>query len=272
LSQRRFTRIPRLCQVLGLVLVVFSDSRSSSNPFSSSSFYQSASFCSLGEYVSRPLLRENFSFPSSIASMPCQSLRISLLFLDLVINSFLSRTILVSNLVPIRLLPLFLLSRLHFVFISISSMSLQYRRYTLIRSLCLSRLHLVLASIPTSMSSLQYRRYTLQFRSSPLSSPPFSLHFRRQSSTFITSPSSMYPRIRFYLLLILLGSLSAPPLVLFTFLNVVSYVPCVAYADVCATVLDTSFISRFVFPPSSLHLLSVYPLFRSADVLTFTFR
>jgi hypothetical protein len=35
----------------------------------------------------------------------------------------------------------------------------------------------------------------------------------------------MYPRIRFHLLLILIGSLSVPPLFLFTFLNVVSYVP-----------------------------------------------
>ena len=59
LSQRCFTRIPRLCQV----------------PVSSSSYspildrlsihprllvFIHPSFCSLGEYVSRPLLRENF--------------------------------------------------------------------------------------------------------------------------------------------------------------------------------------------------------------------
>jgi hypothetical protein len=76
-SKRCFTRILRLCQVFGLVLVVFSDSRSPFNPFSSSSLYPSVYFCSLGEYVSRPLLRENFYFPSSISSMPCQSLRTS---------------------------------------------------------------------------------------------------------------------------------------------------------------------------------------------------
>src|SRR5271155_5340518 len=44
--------------------------------------------------------------------MPCQSLRTSLVFLDLAINSFLSRTILVSNSVPFRLLSSSL-SRLH---------------------------------------------------------------------------------------------------------------------------------------------------------------
>src|SRR5271154_2511915 len=42
---------------------------------------------------------------SSISSMPCQSLRTSLVFLDLAINSFLSRTILVFNSVPLRHLP-----------------------------------------------------------------------------------------------------------------------------------------------------------------------
>src|SRR5271170_5305393 len=40
---------------------ILSDSRSSLNSLSSSSFY-SASFCSLGEYVSRPLLRETFFY------------------------------------------------------------------------------------------------------------------------------------------------------------------------------------------------------------------
>jgi hypothetical protein len=55
----------------------------------------------------------------------------------------------------------------------------------------LSRLHLVSVSL-YSMFSLQYRRYTLQ--SVPFVLPPFSLHFRRQLSTFIISPSSMYPR------------------------------------------------------------------------------
>src|SRR5271154_4007898 len=38
---------------------------------------------------------------SSISSMPGQSLRTSLVFLDLAINSFLSRTILVFNSVPL---------------------------------------------------------------------------------------------------------------------------------------------------------------------------
>jgi hypothetical protein len=149
------------------------------------------------------------------------------------------------------------LSRLYFVSVSISSMSLQYRQYTLIRPLplfLLSRLHFVFVAISSNVFTissihsnpsplllsrlhlrtrldihvnvfLQYRRYTLQFRSFPLSSPPFSLHFRRQFQLFISSPSSMYPRIRFHLLLILLGSLSVPLLFLFTFLNVVSYVP-----------------------------------------------
>jgi len=145
----------------------------------------------------------------------------------------------------IRLLPLFLLSRLHFVFVSISSMSLQYRRYALIRSLHVS---------PSSQSSppcirvdIHVNVFTISSIHSnlfPLSqpSPPCtrldtdvnvfltistihspipllslilisvfnSLHFRRQFSTFISPPSSMYPRIRSYLLLILLGSLSVP--------------------------------------------------------------
>src|SRR5271155_2957470 len=46
--------------------------------------------------------------------MPCQSLRTSLVFLDLAINSFLSRTILVFNSVPFPLVsPSMSLSRLH---------------------------------------------------------------------------------------------------------------------------------------------------------------
>jgi len=62
-SQRCLTRTFLLCQVFGLVLVVlFSDSRSSINPFSSSSLSIRLFFCSLGEYVSRPLLRENYFF------------------------------------------------------------------------------------------------------------------------------------------------------------------------------------------------------------------
>ena len=94
------------------------------------------------------------------------SLRTSLVFLDFAINSFLSRTIFLSP-IPFRLVPLLLLSRLHLVFVSIStSTSLQYRRYSLIR---------------------------------PSSLPSFFPHFRRQFSTFITSPSSMYPRTPFLL-------------------------------------------------------------------------
>jgi len=71
---------------------------------------------------------------SSISSMPCQVFDL-VLSLEFAISSFLSRTILVSNLVPLRLLlPLFLLSRLRLVFVSIStSTPLQYRRYTLVR-------------------------------------------------------------------------------------------------------------------------------------------
>ena len=98
--------------------------------------------------------------------MPCQSLRTSSVFLEFAINSFLSRTILVSNSVPLRFLPtLFLLSRLRLVFVSISSMSsLQYRRYTLIRllpPLLLSRLHLRTRLDIHVNVFLQNRRYTL---------------------------------------------------------------------------------------------------------------
>jgi hypothetical protein len=185
-SKRCFTRILLLCQVFGLVLVVFSDSRSPSNPFPVSSFVPS--FCSLGEYVSRPLLRENFYFLSSISSMPCQSLRISLLFLEFAISSFLSRTILVSNLVP--LLP-FLFSRLHFVFVSISSMSsLQYRRYILIRSLHVSQpsppcIRLVIFNVFLTISSIHSNPSP-----SPLSqpSPPqYSSRYLRQCLPCISS-------------------------------------------------------------------------------------
>ena len=86
---------------------------------------------------------------------------------------------LVSNLVPLRFLPLFL-SRLRFVFVSIST-STSYRRYTL-------------QSVPSS--------YIRSFQ-----------HFRRQFSTFITSPSSMYSRIPFVFLLIYsqLGFSTLPP-------------------------------------------------------------
>ena len=90
-------------------------------------------------------------------------LRTSLVFLDLAINSFLSRTILVSN-IPFRSVS----------FPSVSAVST-----------------FVLASISTSMSSLQYRRDTLH--SVPSSLPSSFQYFRRQFSTFITSPSSMAP-------------------------------------------------------------------------------
>ena len=183
---------PRLCQVFDLVLVVSSDSRSPINPFSS---YQSASFCSLGEYVSRPLLRENFYFLSSISSMPCQSLRTSSVFLEFAINSFLSRTILVSNSVPLRFLPtLFLLSRLRLVFVSISSMSsLQYRRYTLIRPLHVSQ------PSPPSYSSRYPRQCLLTISTIRPSIPLLSLILTPVSPTFpsailnflSSSPSSM---------------------------------------------------------------------------------
>ena len=137
LSQRCFTRIPRLCQV--------QVSSSSYSPILDRLsihsrflvFINPSTFCSLGEYVSRPLLRRStFYFRFSLGSVTLDpeieyaalrfvvapsapekashrfrlclvSLRTSLVFLDLAINSFLSRTILVSNLVPLRLLPLF---------------------------------------------------------------------------------------------------------------------------------------------------------------------
>jgi hypothetical protein len=78
--------------------------------------------------------------------------------------------------------------------------------------------------ISTPMSSLQYRRCTLQSVSFVLISDPshisvgnfVQLLSRLRQCTLV---------LRFRLLLILLGSLSVPPLVLFTFLNVVSYVP-----------------------------------------------
>jgi hypothetical protein len=61
------------------------------------------------------------------------------------------------------------------------------------------------------MSSLQYRRYTLPFRSSlPYPRLRFPSISVGNFQLFISSPSSMYPRTRSYLLLILLGSLSVP--------------------------------------------------------------
>ena len=138
---------------------------------------------------------------SSISSMPCQSS--NLVSIPRIRNQLFPQSYdsCFQYFVPLRLLPLFRLSRLH----------------------------LVLASI-SSTSSLQYRRCTLQSVSFVL--PPFPPHFRRQFSTFITSPSSMYPRTPFASTFntsrFPLGSLPVPsrcPLVLFTFLNVVSYVP-----------------------------------------------
>ena len=156
----------------------------------------------MGEYVSRPLLCENFIFaflwvcydlpaiecaampllqkkPSSISFTPCQSLRIS--FYPSSSQSILSSVVrfscLQSRSAPSRSSPL--LSRLYFVFVSISSMSsLQYRRYTLIRSFVLR--------------------------------PSFP-HFRRQFSTFITSPSSMYSRTPLLLLIYSQLGFQLPP-------------------------------------------------------------
>jgi hypothetical protein len=149
---------------------------------------------------------------------------------------------------------------------------------------------------------LKYRRYTL-IRSFPL------------TSVFPTSPSAIFnfyhlafvnvPSYSVYLLLILLGSLSVPPRSIHLS-QCRLLCPCVSYADVCVTVLDTSFISsspssfrlrRFGRLPSAivqharrtrvlnailfrsrlrlllLHLLSVYSLLPFfANILTFTFR
>ena len=96
------------------------------------------------------------------------------------------------------------------------------------------------------------------FNPSPLSSPPFPLHFRRQFQLFISSPSSMYPRTplpsTFNTSRFPLGApsvsihLSQCPSRLLC--------PCVSYADVCVTVLGTSFLSR-----SSFRLFAVSAVF-----------
>jgi len=100
---------------------------------------------------------------------------------------------------------------------------------------------------------LKYRRYTL-IRSFPL------------TSVFPTSPSAIFnfyhlafvnvPSYSVYLLLILLGSLSVPPRSIHLS-QCRLLCPCVSYyADVCVTVLDTSFISS-----SSFRLLAVSAVF-----------
>ena len=106
---------------------------------------------------------------SSISSMPCQS-STSLVFLDLAINSFLSRTILVFNSVPLRLpFP--------------SSQS----------SPPCTRLDIFnVFSTISSIHSNPFLRLTSVF-------PTFSSAI---SSIFINSPSSMYSRIPSLLLLI----------------------------------------------------------------------
>src|SRR5208282_1133880 len=84
-----------------------------------------------------PCLCSRKSLPS-ISSMPCQSSNLvsiprsrNQLFPQSYDSCF-------QYSIPLRLLPLLLLSRLHFVFVSISSMSsTQYRRYALIRSFVL---------------------------------------------------------------------------------------------------------------------------------------
>ena len=149
------------------------------------------------------------------------------LSLDFAIDSFLSRTILVSNSVPFRSASFPLpFSRLHFVFVSISSMSLQYRRYTLVRSLHVSQ------PSPPSYSS-RYLRQCLPYNIDDTLSNSTPLLIL--TSVFPTFPSAIFnfyhvafvdvPSYSVHLLLILLGSLSVPPLFLFTFPNVVSYVP-----------------------------------------------
>jgi hypothetical protein len=144
------------------------------------------------------------------------------LSIDLAIDSFLSRTILVSNSVPLR-----------FVSPSFQSSPLCIRLDILnvftISSIhsspfppCLSAVStFVLVSI-SSMSSLQYRRYALI---RPSSSPPSFPTFPSAIFNFYHLAFDNVPSYSVHLLLILLGSLSVPPLFLFTFPNVVSYVP-----------------------------------------------
>src|SRR5271163_2560771 len=147
-----------------------------------------------------PAPEKPFYFPHRFC-LCLVSLFESRLSIDLAINSFLSRTILVSNSVP----------------------------------LCLSRLHLcirpdiyvnVFLTISSMHSSIRLPRLTSVFPTFP------SAIFNFYLPAFIKC--TLVPRS--HLLLILLGSLSVPssfsfpsrPFVawmLFTFLNVVSYVP-----------------------------------------------
>jgi hypothetical protein len=121
---------------------------------------------------------------------------------------------------------------------------------------CLSAVStFVLVSISTPMSSLRYRRYTLQFRSSPLSSPPFPyisvgnfqlLSPRLRQCTLVLRPST-FNTSRFPL---------GAPTVSIHLSQCRLLCPCIPYADVCVTVLDTSFISS-----SSSRLLAVSAVF-----------
>src|SRR5271154_1905485 len=107
---------------------------------------------------------------SSISSMPCQS-STSLVFLDLAINSFLSRTILVFNSVPFRL-----------PFPSSQSSPPCIRLDIYVNVFTISSIH-------SPIRPFVYR-------------PSFPLFRRQFRQFFINSPSSMYPRIPFLLLLI----------------------------------------------------------------------
>jgi hypothetical protein len=167
-------------------------------------------------------------FISSISSMPCQSSNL-VLSLDFAINSFLSRTILVSNLVPIRLLPLFLLSRLRFVFVSISSMSsVQYRRYILIRPLHVSQpsppcIRLVIFNVFFTISSIH---------SNPSPSPSFfsvvsTLYSSRYPRQCLLTISTIHPSIPLLSLILTSVSPTFPSAIstfyLVAFVNVPSY-------------------------------------------------
>jgi len=107
---------------------------------------------------------------------------------------------------------------------------------------CLSAISaFVLVSI-SSMSSLQYRWYALIH---PSSLPPFSPHFCQQFSTFITSPSSMYPRTPFPSTF----NTSQGPSGSIHISQCRLLCPYVPNTDVCVTVLDTSIISSSSFSP-----------------------
>ena len=178
-------------------------SRSPINPFSSSSFYPSINFCSLGRVTCKTsrllcLLRRSLFIsrfclgllrkkPHRFRLCLVSLFRIFVLFIDLAISSFLSCTILVSNLVPLLSFP------------SSPQSSSPCNRLDILN------VFFTISSVHSNPS--------------PSSLPPFSPHLRRQFSTFITSPSPMYPRTPLPSTLILLGSLSVPPLFLFTSLS-----------------------------------------------------